>query len=129
MSLSRYLIFMIVATCICWAAWYTVVMIVNPQDGGIIGLSLFYSSLLFALTGSFAVAGFFTRLVLLKQELIFQKVAISFRQGFFFALLVNGFLILQHLRLLTWYNVSFLIIGLTIAEFFVISRRPVRHRS
>lgn len=128
MSLTRYLLLMIFATAICWGAWYTVISIVNPQETDTIGLALFYGSLLFALTGTFAIIGFFIRLIVLRQELLFQKVSISFRQGLFFSLLVIGFLIFQHWRLLTWYNISFLIMGLTIAEFFVISRKPVRHR-
>ena len=54
----------------------------------------------------------------MRQELIFQRVIISFRQGLFFSILIDGFLALQHLKLLTWYNAAFLILGLTIAEFF-----------
>ncbi len=128
MSLTRYLILMAIATALCWFAWATVIGDVNPFETDLIGYFLFYSSFTLALAGSFALAGFAIRTLLLKQELVFQKVAISFRQGIFFAILIDGFLILQSMRLLTWYNIAFLIIGLTIAEFFVISRKPLRHR-
>lgn len=103
-------------------------MIVTPAQTGFIGLTLFYVSLTLALTGTFAVIGFFIRLVLLKQELVFQKVIIAFRQGVFFALLVLGLLLLQSARVLAWYNVAFLIIGLTVAEFFIISKKPNQYR-
>lgn len=128
MSLFRYLIFMALATAVAWAAWFTVVSAVNPFDTNIVGYVLFYASFSLSLAGSFALVGLLFRALLLKQELMFQRVAISFRQGIFFAILIDGFLILQSIRLLTWYNIAFLIIGLTIAEFFVISRKPARHR-
>ena len=128
MSLVRYLILMTIATALCWAAWFTVVQSVDPFDTDGAGYFLFYSSFSLALAGTFALLGLLFRTILLKQELMFQKVAISFRQGIFFAILIDGFLILQSMRLLTWYNIAFLIIGLTIAEFFVISRKPVRYR-
>src|SRR3989338_3902326 len=128
MTLTRYLLLMTCATALCWAAWMTVVNSVNPFDTDLTGHLLFYSSFTLALAGSFALVGLFFRTVLLKQELMFQKVAISFRQGIFFAILIDGFLILQSMRLLTFYNIAFLIIGLTIAEFFVISKKPLRHR-
>lgn len=127
MSLIRYLILMTVATIICWAGWYTVVSLVNPNQTGFLGLLLFYASLTLALTGTFAVVGFFIRLFLLKQEMVFQKVIIAFRQAIFFALLIVGMLILQSGRLLTWYNGVFLIMGLTMLEFFLISKRPARY--
>ncbi len=128
MTLTRYLILMAGATALCWAAWITVLDAVNPFQTDFLGFFLFYSSFSLALAGTFALIGFFIRTLVLKQELIFQKVGISFRQGIFFAILIDGFLILQSMRLLTWYNIAFLIIGLTIAEFFVISRKPLRHR-
>lgn len=119
---------MFLATALCWAAWFTVVGAVDPFDTDGVGYVLFYSSFTLALAGTFALGGLLFRTLLLKQELMFQKVAISFRQGIFFAILIDGFLILQSQRLLTWYNIAFLIIGLTIAEFFVISKKPQRHR-
>lgn len=128
MTLTRYLVLMTVATALCWAAWATVVGAINPFDTDLVGYFLFYSSLSLSLAGTFALVGLLFRTLLLKQELMFQKVAISFRQGIFFAILIDGFLILQSMRLLTWYNIAFLIVGLTIAEFFVISRKPIRHR-
>ncbi len=119
---------MLVATILCWTAWYTVLVVVNPNDAGVFGHVLFYSTFTLSLMGTLALIGFSIRTVFLKQELAFQKVIISFRQAIFFTLLVDGFLFLQSMRLLTWYNVAFLIFALTVLEFFMISRRPLRHR-
>lgn len=128
MTLRKYLSLMTFATLVCWAAWFAVINMIDVSSTSFLGHALFYASFFLALTGTFAVIGFFVRLVLLKQELVFQKVMISFRQAIFFALLIDGLLLLEARNLLRWYNVMFLVIGLTIAEFFMISRKP-RYRS
>ncbi len=128
MTLLHYILMMVVGTLLSWGSWFYVVSTVNPLENGILGFALFYVSLTFSLAGTFAIIGFFVRTLVFKKELVFQRVLISFRQAFFFAFLVDGFLILQSLRLLTWYNLAFLVLGLTLAEFFMISRRPSRYR-
>lgn len=128
MTLFHYILAMAIGTLISWGGWFYVVFTVNPFDTGLVGVTLFYISLTCALGGTFAIIGYFVRTLLFPKELVFQRVFISFRQGFTFALLADGFLILQSMRLLTWYNIAFLIAGLTLAEFFMISRRPMRYR-
>ncbi len=128
MTLSRYIWIMLFATLVCWGAWYLVVAGMNPFETNLLGLALFYGSLTLALTGTFALIGFVVRQLLLHDELTFQKVSISFRQGIFFSVLVDGFLMLEHAKLLLWYTAAFLIMGLTVIEFFIISRKPVRRR-
>lgn len=128
MSLIHYLLVLIGGTLLSWGAWYTVLISVNPLETGVLGFFLFYGSLTCALTGTFSLLGFFIRLALLREELLFQKVAVSFRQALFFSLLIDGVLLLQSYRLFTWYNLTFLILGLTVAELFLISRKPLRHR-
>lgn len=128
MSLIHYLIILGIGTLISWGAWYTVLVSVNPFQAGPLGFLLFYGSLTCALTGTFSLLGFLMRLTMMREEPLFQKVAISFRQAIFFASLLDGILLLQGQRLLTWYNVLLLIIGLTVAELFLISRKPLRQR-
>lgn len=126
MTLSRYILSILIGTVCCWAALGAVIFVVNPLEGGMTGLILFYIAITCALVGTFALIGFCIRMLWLKQEVELHKVVISFRQAIFFALLVDGFLFLQSMRYLTWYNVVFLLFALTLAEFFIISRRPVR---
>ncbi|MEK7648544.1 MAG: hypothetical protein AAB400_01365 [Patescibacteria group bacterium] len=128
MTLFHYILMMLAGTLLSWGAWFYVISTVNPFDTGMVGLLLFYVSLTFSMIGTFAIIGFFVRTWVFKKEIVFQRVHLSFRQAFSFALLVDGFLILQALRLLTWYNLAFLVVGLTLAEFFLISRRPTRYR-
>lgn len=129
MTLPRYIILMATATLFCWGAWYLVVSSINPFKTDIVGFLLFYASTTLALTGTAALIGFFLRTLFVPQEVVFQRVLISFRQGIFLSILIDGLLLLQHNHLLTWYNAVFLIIGLTIAELVMISRRTVRYRS
>ncbi len=128
MTLLHYILMMVAGTLLSWGAWFYVISTVNPFENGTIGISLFYVSLTLSLAGTFAIIGFFVRTLVFKKEIVFQRVLISFRQAFFFAFLVDGFLLLQSFRLLTWYNLAFLVLGLTLAEFFMISRRPMRYR-
>jgi hypothetical protein len=65
--------------------------------------------------------------MLLKQELVWDLVKEAFRQSFLFALLVIICLYLLSQNLFTWLNLIFLIIGLTVLEFFMLSfKKPGR---
>lgn len=121
MSVRGYTLLLAMTTLLSWIAFGAVVVIINPQEAGAIGIGLFYISLSLALIGTFSLAGFLIRTVFFKKEDIFNRISIAFRQAIFFTLLINGFLFLQSMRLLTWYNTAFLIIALAIAEFVVIS--------
>lgn len=122
MSLRLYLWLMTATTLLSWIGFSIVVNLMSPEDG-FTGLVLFYISLTLGLTGTFALVGFCLRFLFLRSEQTFKHVSISFRQGLFFALLIDGFMLLQSMRLLTWYNSALLILGLTLAEFFVISKK------
>ncbi len=121
MTLKTYLTMMLLATAICWSAWAVVINSINPETTNWIGFVLFYTSLFLSLVGTSTIVGFVIRFVALKQELVFRQVAIAFRQSFSFAALIVALLIMQALHMLVWYNMIFLIIGLTVLEFFLIS--------
>ena len=121
MTLNKYLILMTLTTIVCWGAWISVINTINPIEAGFLGFFFFYSSLLLALTGTLSVIGFFIRKLVLKEELAFCHVAVSFRQAILFSILVAGSLILQAKGLLTWWNVLLFILALTVLEFFFIS--------
>lgn len=111
-----------VTTLLSWIACGIVVITINPQEAGAVGIGLFYISTSFGLAGTFSLIGFLIRSFFFKKEDVFNRISIAFRQAVFFTLLIDGFLFLQSMRLLTWYNIAFLIIALAIAEFVVISR-------
>ncbi|MBI2644955.1 hypothetical protein HYW94_02145 [Candidatus Uhrbacteria bacterium] len=125
MSIRGYTFFLAMTTMLSWIAWVAVVIAINPLETEGVGIALFYISLSLALAGTFSLVGFLIRTVFIKKEEVFSRVGIALRQAVFFTLLVDGFLFLQSMRLLTWYNTAFLIIALAIAEFVVISN--VKH--
>ena len=125
MTLKTYLTVMLLGTAICWAAWAIVISSIDPETTNLVGLLLFYASLFLSVVGTSAILGFLVRFILLRQELVFRQVVRAFRQSFLFAAIVIASLILQSIQLFTWYNALFLIIGLTVLEFFLISYKRV----
>ena len=121
MTLRSYIIIMSLMTGLCWAAWSYIIWVVDPGVTNWIGFVLFYASLFLALVGTAALAGFTVRFVALKQELAFRLVKEAFRQSFLFAILIVVSLLLLSQGLFTWMNVIFLVLGLSILEYFLLS--------
>lgn len=114
---------MSVATFLCWAAWAVTFLTVNPETTNNVGFGLFYSSLGLALIGTGAIIGFIIRFVFLRHNLVLRQVLDAFRQSFLFSLLIIVSLILLSHKLFSWVNLFFLMAGLTILEYFLVSYR------
>jgi len=112
---------MLVMTLVCWLLFAYVVFSIDPEVTNWIGFSLFYVSFFLALAGSFAICGFFIRFKLMKQLIAFRVVKEAFRQSFLLSLLIIASLYLLSKDLFSWLNLSLLIVGLTILEFFWLS--------
>jgi len=123
MTLKSYLILMTISTFFCWLAWGMVLFFIDPTQAGFIGLLFFYLSLFLALTGTISLISFFLRTLILKNEIVFRHVIISFRQAVFFSMVIVGSLFLESKDLFTWWNITFLVLFLTVLEFFFISQR------
>jgi hypothetical protein len=121
MTLSRYLLTMSIATLICWSLWLCVIFTINPEKTNWIGFTLFYVSIFLALSGTFAIAGFFFRFKIRRQLIAFRSAKEAFRQSFLLATLIVASLILLSRDLFSWLNLSLLLLGLTILEFFWLS--------
>ena len=121
MTLRSYLIIMSLATLVCWLAWFYILWVVNPGVTNWAGFLLFYLSLFLALIGTIAIIGFFIRFIGLKHELAFRSVKSAFRQSFLFSFFIIMILFLLSQELFSWLNVFFLVIGLSVLEFFIIS--------
>ncbi|PIT94823.1 hypothetical protein COT96_02615 [Candidatus Falkowbacteria bacterium CG10_big_fil_rev_8_21_14_0_10_38_22] len=112
---------MIVATSLCWLAFSLVIRIVNPETTNWLGFLLFYLSLFLSLVGTTAIIGFIVRFIGLKHELVLYSVRAAFRQSFLFAFFIAAVLFLLAHNLFSWLNVIFLVIGLSVLEFFMLS--------
>lgn len=120
MTLRIYLIVMLLTTLVCWAAWLYTVFTVDPNVTNWIGFSLFYVSLFLSIVGTAAITGFLARFIVLRQRLAFNSVKEAFRQSFLFAILIIISLVLLSRDLFTWMNLSFLVVGLSVLEFFLL---------
>lgn len=123
MSLKKFLIIITVVTVICWIGWIVVLFYIDPKGTGFIGLFLFYISLFFALIGTFSILGFFIRVWFSKKEMVFQHVGIAFRQSLLFSILLVGSLVLQGMRIFTWWNALLFVFCLAVLEYFFLSHK------
>ncbi len=123
MTLRKYLLLMGLIAILSWSGFVAVINFINPNESGFIGHFLFYSSLFLATVATLSIFGFLLRSKILQGELAFRQVAVTFRQAFWFGLLVTISLWLEARDLLTWWNLILLILGLTLLEFFFLSLR------
>jgi hypothetical protein len=121
MTLKSYIIIMSIMAFVCWLAWGFIIWTVDPVVTNWVGFLLFYLSLFLSLTGTAAIAGFIIRFVAFKQVLAFRLVKEAFRQSFLLAALVVVSLYLLSQNLFTWMNLIFLVLGLSVLEFFLIN--------
>lgn len=121
MSLKAYLFVMTLATGLCVAVFSYIAWTVNPEITNSVGFFLFYSSLFLSIVGLAAIFGFVIRFITLRRQLAFKAVIEAFRQSFLFAALVIVVLILLSKDMFNWVNLAFLIVGLSVLEFFLVS--------
>lgn len=97
---------------ICWGAWIAIISNLDPSQAGIAGFIFFYSTLFFALTGTLSVAGFLIRKLFVgaNDPFVYRHVRTTFRQGIFISFAILIFLLLQQLRVLTWWNTLILLV-------------------
>jgi len=112
-----------VTTTLIWGLFLLLINIINPFTTNVLGLTLFYLILFLALSGAIAIIGFFIRFKLLKKDMIFNSVKTAFRQSFIFSFLIIAILHLLSQKLFSWFNLSLLIIILSLAEFLMLDRR------
>jgi len=123
MTLKQYLLGMIAGTLVSWGALSLVINYLNPELAGNMGLAFLYLSLFLSIAGTVTLIGFTWRFFLHKDEMLYRQVSVSFRQGVMIGLAVVIALFLQANKLLTWWNLLLLIIGLTVLEFLALSAR------
>jgi hypothetical protein len=126
MGIKTYLLTMLGATLLCWASWIFTILTVNPLETNQVGFYLFYGSLALALIGTGAIVGFVVRFIFLRHQLQLRLALDAFRQSFLFSLLLIVSLILLSKDLFSWFNLFFLMAGLTILEIFLVSYRRSR---
>ena len=118
MDLKKFLVSMGFATLLCWLGFFTVVLSISPNEIGSLTFLLFYLILGLAVVGTITIFGFLSRKLFNKNELAFEHVIVSFRQGIWISLILIISLYLQSKQLLAWWNAVLLVLGLGLIEFF-----------
>lgn len=115
---------MIAGTILALIGWAIVITSIDPLTAGFFGFVLFYLSAFVSSVGCLAIFGLLLRVYVIRRKLLMTKqVAIATRQSVLLSAVLVGALMLQSARILTWWNSFFLVGGLTMIEFFVISLR------
>jgi len=115
---------MVLATAACYLSFFAVIYFFDPFESGFRALFFFYTSLFLALIGTFSILGLFLRLIFTKDNLVFKKVIVSFRQSIWFAFLIIISLHMLSSQLLGWKNLIILVFAFTLIELFFISYKP-----
>jgi Na+/melibiose symporter-like transporter len=123
MTHHRYLSIIASAGAVSWIAWIMVINKLDPFESTGLALGLFYISLLFALTCTFSVVGFYFRVWLNKNEIYYSHINIAFRQGFLLTLIALGCLTFQLLGVLTWWSGLLFIACVTMVEFYFMAKQ------
>ena len=121
MNLSKFLVYMIVASLIAWIGFFMLISFVNPAESGQLTFLIFYLILGLSCLGTFTVIGFCFRKIFAKNELSFYNIIVSFRQGLWLSLVLIISLYLQSKGLLNWINAILSILMLALIEFFCLN--------
>ncbi len=122
MSRSLYIFGIFVAAVFGWASWGVVINKLSPYVSPLPALILFYTSLFIALTATFALFGYYLRIWLNKDEVYFQHLNISLRQGVFLSIIMCTGLLFQRFRVLTWWDGLLLVLVMILVEFYFMAK-------
>jgi hypothetical protein len=119
---NRYIVIIGIAALISWVAFVLVIAKLDPFVSTGLALSLFFISLFFALTSTFTILGFYLRVWFNKNEVYYDHINVSLRQGILLTLIALGSLLFQLLGVLTWWSGLLLIGAITMIEFYLVAK-------
>lgn len=117
MSLSAYLWGIRLFTLLSFLAWWGIIVLVDPTQSGLTGMSLFFTSL-FAF-----VLGVMTLLLTLLYRRVLGVVSAThhlggaFRQAFLLSMCFVGLVFFQKEQMLTWWDALLLLAATLLIEF------------
>ncbi len=125
MPVSRFLSFLGAAGLLSLAAWVIVILFIDPEQSGAVGIALFYATLGCWVFTFLTFSGLIGRVVLKrlhKQTVIaFHLMLPTLRQALWCTLIVLLSLVLASNELFSWLTASLLILFFTLLEGFLYS--------
>lgn len=122
MTSTIYIIGIFLASLLGWGSWLVVISNLSPFISGYLALVLFYTSLFFALSGTFTILNYYLRMSISKNKHFGHHINTSIRQGSLLSLMVCSGLGFQRLRVLTWWDALLLLIIILLIEYYFMSR-------
>ncbi len=118
MTLRQYLVTLFVGTAAAIAAWFVVLLAINPVTSGNLVFAAFYLTLAFSLAGLFTMLGTVVRASREPEAEVRPLVTRSLRQGLLLTSIVIGSLYLMAIGLFTGLIGIFVILGAGLLEMF-----------
>ncbi len=122
MSHNRYIGVIAFSGVLAWIGWLLVINKLGPFESMGLALSLFFVTFLIAVACSFAVLGYYFRIWLFKNEIFYQHISVSMRQGILLSMIASLCLVLQMLRVLTWWSGLLVVFVFLLLEFYFSSK-------
>ena len=119
---GTYLLVILIATVFGWASWAVVINKLSPFTTPQLALSLFYTSLFIALTGTLAIIIYYIRAWLNKGEISNTHINIALRQGVLLSAMICIGIAFQRLKVLTWRDGLLLLFIVLLIEFYFMAR-------
>lgn len=117
MSLSAYLWGIRLFTLLSLCAWLGIVIAVDPNQAGMVGTGLFFSSLFAVLLGAMTLAVTWVYRKALGAASAAHHLGGAFRQAFLLALFLVVTVSFQMARILTWWDMLLLFVAMLLVEF------------
>lgn len=128
MTLKQYTIILGIGTAIIWLAWFLVISSIDPMTAGVLGYTIFYTTLFGGLVGLLTIFATIIRSWRHVDRDIEDVIVISFRQAVILSILIIGALILASQQWLNWLTLTGIlaIVGL-LEAIFILKKKPVKH--
>lgn len=101
-----------------WGSWVLVIYKLSPFESQEWALGLFFASFFVALMATFSLLFYVLRRKSASVPHTREMVNSSLRQGILVSFMVCLAALLQRLRVLTWWNASFLLVIVVLLEFY-----------
>ncbi len=119
MSVRTYLVGLALSSALCSVALVLTLVNTNPGQGGQTALASLYVSAFFSLLGIITLIGYSVRRYLSRNEVKYAHIQASFRQGFLVSALAVGLLLLQAIRLVSWWDILLLLLIVVLIELYL----------
>lgn len=120
MTLRAYTFGMITIGLLALFSWSLVVFFLSPDN--IFSLALFFLTLFLGLMAILSTLGFYIRLYMSRNELVYVYLKTALRQGTFLSFIFTGMLALQGFKMLNIWDGGLFVSFMIILEFYFLSR-------